>query len=214
MTFEELSKANAAISTMPIEKKDKKTGKTVTKDYAEVNQRIKVFRMLFPSGTISTELVSLNDGVAIFKASVQDEDGKLLGTGTAYEKEGSSFINQTSYIENCETSAVGRALAMCGIGIDLSIASYEEVANAKLNQEQPKSAPKVKGEIVKNLPMEEEQGPIPGYPSIEIMQGIVRKHYPEGSQNLKKLLETFKCDSIEVMSKEQLAAVYDKFGGR
>ena len=52
----------------------------------------------------------------------------------AYEKEGSTFINKTSYIENCETSAWGRALGNLGIGIDTSIASAEEVQNAVLNQ--------------------------------------------------------------------------------
>ena len=64
------------------------------------------------------------------------DDGRkvLLAKGTAQEKENSSFINKTSFIENCETSAVGRALGMLGIGIDTSVASYEEVANAIENQ--------------------------------------------------------------------------------
>ena len=52
----------------------------------------------------------------------------------AYEKEGSTFINKTSYIENCETSAVGRALGFLGIGIDGSVASADEVKTAILNQ--------------------------------------------------------------------------------
>ena len=58
----------------------------------------------------------------------------ILGVGHAYEKEDSSFINQTSFIENCETSAVGRALGMAGFGIDVSIASAEELATALMNQ--------------------------------------------------------------------------------
>lgn len=105
------------------------------KGYAEVNQRIKAFRMVYPQGTINTELVSNENGMCIFRASVHTEDGTMLGTGTAYEKEDSSFINKTSYIENCETSAVGRALGMAGFGIDISVASAEEVANAIHNQE-------------------------------------------------------------------------------
>ena len=104
------------------------------KSYSEVNQRIKVFRMLYPKGTIETEMLSNENGVCVFKASAYDENGYLLATGTAYEKEDSSFINKTSYIENCETSAVGRALGMCGIGIDVSVASAEEVQNAMANQ--------------------------------------------------------------------------------
>ena len=51
----------------------------------------------------------------------------ILGTGYAREDQNSSYINNTSYIENCETSAVGRALGMCGFGIDTAVASYEEV---------------------------------------------------------------------------------------
>lgn len=105
------------------------------KEYAEVNQRIKAFRIICPNGCIKTEMLSNIDGVCVFKASVYDEDGKLLGTGTAYEKEDSSFINRTSFVENAETSAVGRALGMLGLGIDTSVASAEEVANAMKNQE-------------------------------------------------------------------------------
>ena len=96
--------------------------------------------MLFPAGFITTELKSVENGVCIFGATVgyydENNNAIVLGTGTAYEKEGSSFINKTSYIENCETSAVGRALGMAGLGIDTSVASAEEVQNARLNQGQ------------------------------------------------------------------------------
>ena len=139
MSFEDLQKANETIKTLDVK----------GKEYAEVNQRIKAFRMLYPEGTIETEMLSNENGVCVFKAYVSipvfDEEARsqgiklvshkrLLGTGTAYEKENSTFINKTSYIENCETSAVGRALAMCGIGIDTSVASAEEVQNAINNQ--------------------------------------------------------------------------------
>jgi hypothetical protein len=122
--FKQLQHANASIKTTNVQ----------GKDYAEVNQRIKAFRSICPGGSIMTEMLSCENGVCIFKATVCDEEMRVLGTGTAYEKEGSSFINKTSYIENCETSAVGRALGMCGFGIDTSIASSEEVQNAILNQ--------------------------------------------------------------------------------
>ena len=55
-------------------------------------------------------------------------------SGHAEERRGSSFINKTSYVENCETSAWGRALGNFGIGLDTSVASYDEVANAIKNQ--------------------------------------------------------------------------------
>lgn len=127
VNFEQIKKANETINTTNIK----------GKEYAEVNQRIKAFRMVYPHGTIDTELISNENGVCIFKATVGDGE-TVLGTGTAYEKENSSFINKTSYIENCETSAVGRALGMAGFGIDTSVASAEEVANAITQQDSEK----------------------------------------------------------------------------
>lgn len=124
-TCEELNKANAGMKTTDIK----------GKDYVEVNERIRAFRSVCPHGAIVTELLSDQDGVCVFRASIYDEEKNLLGTGTAKEKESSSYINKTSYIENCETSAVGRALGMCGFGISTSIASYEEVTNAINNQQ-------------------------------------------------------------------------------
>jgi hypothetical protein len=128
-TWDQLQKANKICSSIDVK----------GKEYVEVNQRIKAFRSICPGGSITTEMLSNENGVCVFRATVCDENMQILGTGTAYEKETSSFINKTSYIENCETSAVGRALGMCGFGIDTSIASAEEVQNAIKNQgEQPK----------------------------------------------------------------------------
>lgn len=105
------------------------------KDYIEVNQRVLAFREMEPNGTIVTDIVSLTEGVVVMRTTITDSEGRLLSTGYAYEKENSSFINKTSFIENCETSSVGRALGFIGIGIETSIASAEEVANAIHQQE-------------------------------------------------------------------------------
>jgi hypothetical protein len=130
----DLALANETIKTTGIERKDK-NGVVTVNEYAQVNERIKAFRMVYPQGSIVTQMLSNDNGVCVFKATVGTDDGVILGTGTAYEREDSSFINKTSYIENCETSAVGRALGMAGFGIDVSVASAEEVENAILNQE-------------------------------------------------------------------------------
>lgn len=122
MDFKELQAANASIEMTDIK----------GKKYAEVHQRIKAFRMCFPEGAIVTELKDDADGRCIFSATVYAEyPGRILGTGTAYESESSSYINKTSYMENCETSAVGRALGMCGFGVDSSVASADEVAKQR-----------------------------------------------------------------------------------
>lgn len=128
MNYKELEEINKELKTTDIK----------GKDYVEVNNRVQAFRKLYPEGIIDTILLSNENGVCVFKAQVgfYDEDGsvKWLAMGHAYEKENSSFINKTSYIENCETSAVGRALGNMGIGINTSIASADEVQNAILQQ--------------------------------------------------------------------------------
>lgn len=133
--YEDITKANELIKTITISRYDKKAKKTINKEYAEVNQRVKAFRCVYPQGTISTEILSNDNGVVVMRATVRDELGKVIGTGLAYEKENSSFINEGSYIENCETSAVGRALGFCGFGIEDSISSADELGNAINNQE-------------------------------------------------------------------------------
>ena len=139
VTYDVIKKANEEIKPIKIERYDKKQGKMVVKEYAEVHERVKAFRMVYPNGFIITECLSDEEGRCVFKASVgfYDDDGepKTIGTGMAYEMEKASKINSTSYIENCETSAVGRALGFCGFGIDSSIASAEETNHAIDQQE-------------------------------------------------------------------------------
>lgn len=167
-TFDEIVKANATIVTQPIK----------GKNYAEVNQRVKAFRMVYPQGTISSDIVSIENGVVVIKATCADETGTILGTGYAYEKEGSSFINKESYIENCETSAVGRALGFAGFGIDTSICSAEELNNAILNQ--------------KNLIGEKQK---------EMITGLAK----EKGVSINEIIKTFKIKSLDDMTKEMFA---------
>lgn len=105
-------------------------------EYVTVNERIKAFWKLFPNGRIVTTLLKDDNGECTFKAEIFtfSDETTPRATGYAKEKENSSFINKTSYIENCETSAVGRALGIFGIGIDNSIASADEVETAIENQ--------------------------------------------------------------------------------
>lgn len=149
ITYEKIKEASASLKTTSIK----------GKEYAEVNQRVKVFRMLFPMGCITTDVVNADNGMVVMKAYVYDENHNLLSSGTAYEKEGSSNINRTSYIENCETSAVGRALGFLGIGIDTSIATYEEVATAIMQQDEKPTEMHIKAllETAKQKGVTEEQ---------------------------------------------------------
>lgn len=156
------------------------------KGYAEVPQRIKAFRMLFPTGFIMTELLSNENGVAIFKAiaGYYDENGDpvTLATGTAYEKEGSSFINDFSYIENAETSSVGRCLGMIGLIGGDTVASAEEVKNAMLNHGERKASEK----------------------QIEILSKAYK------GENLTKLLETNGIERLEDITMSKASEIISK----
>lgn len=100
------------------------------KDYVMVNERIKAFRENYKGYSLVSEILSMENGIVTMKASILDDNGCVVATGHAQEKEQSSSINKTSYVENCETSAFGRALGNFGIGIDTSFATADEVANA------------------------------------------------------------------------------------
>ena len=105
------------------------------KEYIPVNERVKEFRVKYPDHILLSELVSLDENSVVMVAKVYDKDGNVVANGYAQEDRNASNINKTSYVENCETSAVGRALGMFGIGIDASMASADEVANAIDRQE-------------------------------------------------------------------------------
>lgn len=140
MTYGELQEANSRIKYTDVK----------GKEYAQVHDRVMAFRSIFPNGEICTKLEKLDDDMCVFSARIYDEDGKILGTGHAAEVKGSSPVNKTSYIENCETSAVGRALGMVGIGIKVGIASAEEVRNALDQQLYTQPIGKVKAKALRS----------------------------------------------------------------
>ena len=115
------------------------------KQYVEVNERIKFLRQeaQYKDWTIATEFPVLDGEVAVCKATVADTAGRVISTGHAHEERSGSNINKTSFVENCETSAVGRALAMLGIGIVTSIASSNEVEEAIAKQQEMVDNPHV-----------------------------------------------------------------------
>ena len=105
------------------------------KNYSTVATRVAVARRnLGTQLSIQTSIVDKDADTVTVKAKVFI-DGRLIGTGIAEENRKASRINQTSAVENCETSAVGRALAFCGLQ-DNNIASAEEVSAAIEQQDQ------------------------------------------------------------------------------
>ena len=114
-------------------KKTKQGLKTIAikgKDYVQVNDRVQFFRETYKGWSLQTEVIQLSPEECVVKAWVLDEGDRVISVGHAHEEKQSSYINKTSYIENCETSAIGRCLGFMNIGIDNSIASAEEVKSA------------------------------------------------------------------------------------
>ena len=85
------------------------------KTYHDVSQRIEAFRAFHPRHQIKTDMIANDGKMVVFKASIFDPDGKELATGHAEEVRGSTQVNKTSALENCETSSIGRALAQMGL---------------------------------------------------------------------------------------------------
>jgi hypothetical protein len=100
------------------------------REYFPVSERLKAFHEDYKELKILTSILNITENWVVMKADIIDKLGEVLCTGHASEvREGN--INKTSYVENCETSAVGRALGLFGIGSDKDIASADEVALAR-----------------------------------------------------------------------------------
>jgi hypothetical protein len=129
MNYQDITRVNSEMTMIDLK----------GKNYAMVPERVTAFRKLYPEGFITTEILSHDGTVVTMQARVgyyaADGSRVILGTGLAQEVKGKGMVNGTSYIENCETSAVGRALGFAGFGSDASIASAEEVTNAIEQQE-------------------------------------------------------------------------------
>lgn len=110
------------------------------REYQTVALRITTFRQMYPNHSLTTEIVMRDEEWVVMLARVLDESGRLLATGHAEEHRKASQINKTSALENCETSAIGRALAAFGIG-GTEFASADEVANAIHQQAAPLQTP-------------------------------------------------------------------------
>lgn len=114
--YKQIEKANSEIKKTDIK----------GKEYAGVSERVIAFRKVYPNGRIETEIISSDEKNVTMVARVYSEDDKQIATGHASEvKQG--LVNTVSMLENCETSAIGRALGFCGFGVDNGIASEQEI---------------------------------------------------------------------------------------
>ena len=114
------------------------------KKYTEVFVRVEAFRKAFAlDHGINTEIL-LDDGKrVVIKATVINAANMIVGSGMAEEIRGSSNVNKTSALENCETSAIGRALASIGLhgGTYASLNEIDAVPRKAKAQAQQAAAP-------------------------------------------------------------------------
>ena len=104
-------------------------------DYETVEERLSKFWKDHPDGQIHTKLLESNSGRFIVEASIYrtEADARPWATGLAEETIQGRGVNATSALENCETSAIGRALANAGYATKGKRASREEMGKvAKL----------------------------------------------------------------------------------
>src|ERR1041385_6735913 len=108
-------------------------------EYITVHERIEKFYAKWPNGRILTSLVehSAETGFILMRAEVyrDPEDALPAATGHAYELRSAGHVQQGSYVEVCETSAVGRALALLGFEVRRGVASREEVERGTRKQQ-------------------------------------------------------------------------------
>jgi len=125
VSYEQIKKANEEMSKTDIK----------GKDYATVNERIKAYRKVYPTGQIYTSIEEIKDNYVRIKVEVTDENDRIIATGMASETltgdAKKDYINNTSMVENCETSAVGRALGFAGFGVDNAVASADDIERNK-----------------------------------------------------------------------------------
>ena len=109
------------------------------KPYETVKSRTARFRHDHPDGCIKTTITHISETRVCCSCTVLSGDGRELGTDVAEEIFGSTYINETSAVENCSTSARGRALDAAGYNASNEVASFEEVAQAISRQSSPKA---------------------------------------------------------------------------
>jgi hypothetical protein len=84
--------------------------------YETVAQRLERFWTAYPQGQIVTTMMHYDASTVIFRCETYDNNGRIIAHGWAEEVMGNSPVNKTSFLENCETSAIGRAISNGPLG--------------------------------------------------------------------------------------------------
>lgn len=192
VSYEQIEKANSEMGLL----------KLGAKNYAQVNERIKAYRKVYPTGKIETEILEIKEDYVRIRATVTDTEEYIIATGTATEKltgdARKDNVNLTSMVENCETSAVGRALGFAGFGVDTAIASAEDIEKAKTGAKL--------FEIYKDMFIHEEEAK----KVIKVSIGELMRKHGVVKAALAEVVERELWTSLEEMSAHQLRKLEEK----
>ena len=179
------------------------TVKIKGKDYVMVNERIKAFRNNFKGFSLETEIIDITSESCTMRAVVRDDTGRIIATGTAQEQKKSSDINNASYVENCETSAWGRALGNLGIGVDTSICSAEELSFALTNQnatEEREQSEKAEKQATKNFQKDMDSAePIISKATLEKLNNLIAEMHKSPEQ----VARAYKAKALSELTEKQ-----------
>jgi hypothetical protein len=202
------------------------------KEYVTVNERLKAFRTQaeFAGWTLQTVPHELTNDVAVFEARILDKDGRLRANGFAREvrTQAGSMVNATSHIENCETSAWGRALGNLGIGIDESICSAQELLVAVgMQQSKPAvaepqpAAPKMPSSSVTPQPQEKPaerpqlaNKPLTPREQDELDDALAKMDFAQNRAELLDIFEMYKDANFAHILQEHGAKICSQKGWR
>ena len=111
-------------------------------EYQTVQERVEIFRQLHPTGRIVNEIVLINEKEVVMKSSVYLDvnDAHPVAVDFAQENVSAKGVNSTSWVENCATSAAGRALALLGGGMSPKGKKPSREEMSKVEQNTPKPA--------------------------------------------------------------------------
>ena len=186
-----------------------KSQKIHGKSYAMVHDRVNYFRgeVMYKDLGIETELVHFSEEHCVVRAFVRDNDNFILATGIAHEwkLDPKSAVNKTSFVENAETSAIGRALACLGIGTEDAYASAFEVESAKATQA-AEAAQTSKSNVIQH-PTSSKPSQVAEMLGDQAEEPEAPTQEPELSDEAKAIMSILnRCDSKQALEK----AVSDK----
>ena len=194
-----------------------KTTKIGKKDYVEVDERIRLFWELHPTWSILTEMIynCEENMVVIFKATIMDDNDKIRATGHAreFQADKKSMVNKTSHVENCETSAIGRACGVKGIITEYGLASANEVRNAKelekeldeLNKKPSTPAPSISSAV--EFTSKPEPQTVAEAPK-EMIDNILGK---SGNKTINDELISLNARAMKITTIEEGTAISDEY---